>query len=135
MDSNDYTDRERPLVPFIATGDYHLGTSVGQDWRMSVCLSFTRHRAMYPMSDSELLEFNVMLKTLTPAEQTWNGNDFFAYTRNDEPNEEFNFRRHRDGITFGFSAQEWRSLSAFMDKVLGTPEMIDALAQCDKRRN
>ena len=68
-----------------------------------------------------------MLGTLTPegASRRWNGEHFFGYGA---PSEEGKgkdvwFRAHANGITFGFSEKEWKSVQGLFRRAWEIPEV------------
>jgi hypothetical protein len=80
---------------------------------------------MYPLAPYPVIrEFSAMVNDVRPG-QTWTGAYFLAYTAGNTPEEpvRFYFRKKRDGITLGFSSDEWQRLKELFDKVAALPKL------------
>jgi hypothetical protein len=103
---------ETPLPP-IADGSYTLSFARGEATELSVLLSFPGDRGpLYPITSyPKIAEFRAMLTALAPpnARRSWTGEYFFGYVQPSKPKQptEVWFRAHDNGITFGFSVEEW----------------------------
>jgi hypothetical protein len=73
------------------------------------------------------LEFRAMLKALVADHETgdWTGTYFFADLIADEPGApvEIWFRANENGITLGFSVDEWMALDALFRRGWDMPEI------------
>jgi hypothetical protein len=121
---------QTPIAP-IREGEYTLSFARGEGHDFSLLLSFPGPRGpMYPFSGySKIGEFRRMLGALTPESSTprWNGVHFFAYTAKPEDEKEkgqdFWFRAHDNGITFGFAEKEWKSVQALFRRAWEVQEV------------
>jgi len=126
----------QPAIPSITDGPYTLSFARGGDDDLVFLLSFPGARgAKYPIKGYPAIsEFRAMLSALVPdhAMRSWSGQYFFGYTA--EPPEkarEYWFRAHANGVTFGFSEQEWQSVRALVHRAWESPDICmawDALA-------
>jgi hypothetical protein len=119
----------QPPIPSIKEGEYSLSFARGEGGDFSLLLSFPGPRGpQYPISGyPKITEFRAMLGTLTPegASRRWNGEHFFGYVA---PSEEGKgkdvwFRAHANGITFGFSEKEWKSVQGLFRRAWEIPEV------------
>ena len=119
----------QPPIPSVKEGEYALSFARGEGGDFSLLLSFPGPRGpQYPLSGyPKITEFRAMLGTLTPegASRRWNGEYFFGYVA---PSEEGKgkdvwFRSHANGITFGFSEKEWKSVQGLFRRAWEIPEV------------
>lgn len=68
-------------------------------------------------------EFRAMLSGLTAKSQSWKGEHFFGYTAVRGRETEFWFRAHANGITFGFSEDEWGAVRKLFRRAWEMPEI------------
>ena len=115
----------RPAIPNIAESDYTLSFVRGDGNDLYLLLSFPGPRApMYPMSSYPLIsEFRAMLNGLTAKSQSWKGQQLFGYTAVRGRETEFWFRAHANGITFGFSEDEWNIVQKLFRRAWDVPEI------------
>lgn len=104
---------QAPLPP-ITDGAYTLSFTRGEATELSVLLGFPGDRGpLYPISSfPKIAEFRAMLTALAPpsAHRSWTGEYFFGYVQpssKPKPPTDVWFRAHDNGITFGFSVEEW----------------------------
>ena len=67
-----------------------------------------------------------MLAAFTPKSrehQRWNGEHFLGYVTEREKDREFWFRAHDNGITFGFSTEEWETVRELFRRAWEMPEL------------
>jgi len=108
----------QPPIPPVKEGEYALSFARAEGSDFSLLLSFPGPRGpMYPINGyPKITEFRTMLTRLGPdGERRWNGEHFFGYVASSEDGkgkEDVWFRAHANGITFGFSEKEWKSLQA-----------------------
>jgi hypothetical protein len=79
----------------------------------------------YPLGPyPEVRELGALLERLEPG-QVWRGINFSAHTAQETAKDpvRFYFRRRRDGVTLGFSLEEWQCLKALFNRVLAHPAM------------
>jgi hypothetical protein len=121
---------QTPIAP-IREGEYTLSFARGEGHDFSMLLSFPGARGpMYPLSGyPKIAEFRTMLDALTPESSTprWDGEHFFGYSAKPEDAKEkgkdFWFRAHDNGITFGFSEKEWKSVQALFRRAWAIQEV------------
>jgi hypothetical protein len=121
---------QTPIAP-IREGGYTLSFARGEGHDFSMLLSFPGPRApMYLFSGYPRIgEFRSMLATLTPEGSSphWDGEHFFGYTAKPEDEKEkgqdFWFRAHDNGITFGFAEKEWKSVQALFRRAWDVQEV------------
>jgi hypothetical protein len=121
---------QTPIAP-IREGGYTISFARGEGHDFSMLLSFPGPRApMYPFSGyPKIGEFRSMLATLTPERSSphWDGEHFFGYTAKPEDErekgEDFWFRAHDNGITFGFAEKEWKSVQALFRRAWEVQEV------------
>jgi hypothetical protein len=53
----------------------------------------------------------------------WKGEYFFGYTWDREGETQFSFRAHANGITFGFSQEEWNAVRKLFRRAWEMPEL------------
>jgi hypothetical protein len=108
---------QTPLPP-ITEPPFTLSFARGEATEFSVLLSLPGIRQpLYPISSyPKIAEFRAMLTAVAPPSQirSWNGEYFFGYVQPSSPKQpaEVWFRANDNGITFGFSVDEWTVLDA-----------------------
>jgi hypothetical protein len=134
------TEREglyQPAMPSVTEGPYTLAFVRRQGREFSVVLTFPGVRGpVYPIIGyPRLVEFRAMLAALVADHGTgdWTGAYFLADVIAGRPGapSEIWFRAHDNGITFGFSVDEWVSLDTLFRRAWALPEIHrawDALA-------
>ena len=118
----------QPPIPSVKDGDYSLSFARAEGSEFSLLLSFPGPRGpMYPIGGyPKITEFRAMLAALTTdGSARWNGEYFFGYVA---PSEEGKgkdvwFRAHANGITFGFSEKEWKSVQVLFRRAWEIPEV------------
>lgn len=106
----------QPPIPSVKEGEFSLSFARGEGSDFSLLLSFPGPRGpMYPIGGyPKITEFRAMLAALTSdGSARWNGQHFFGYVASSEDGkakEDVWFRAHANGITFGFSEKEWKSV-------------------------
>ncbi len=115
-------------IPSLKVGSYTLSFSLGEANELSLLLSFPGERGpMYPLGPYPMIaEFRAMLAAFPPKAQPpqrWNGEHFFAYVTERGKETEFWFRAHANGITFGFSSEEWKALRELFRRAWEVPEI------------
>jgi len=111
----------QPPLPPITQGQYTLSFARSEGGDLSVLLSFPGVRGpVYPITEyPRVAEFRAMLAAIDPPRQTnsWTGEYFFAYAQPREPKPvEVWFRAYDNGITFGFTVDEWTALRALFHR-------------------
>jgi hypothetical protein len=116
-----------PVSEPVADGQFSLSFSTLDGTDLSVLLVFPGTRgAMYPISPYPMIErFRAMLFGLQADQelQHWDSEMFFAYTSRNGDEIDASFRAKDNGITFGFSPQEWSALKRLFTKAWNTPEV------------
>jgi hypothetical protein len=115
----------QPAIPNVFESNYVLSFVRGDGNDLHLLLSFPGARApMYPMSSYPLIsEFRAMLDRLTAKSRPWKGEHFFGYTSVRDGETEFWFRAHANGITFGFSEDEWSGVRKLFRRAWEMPEI------------
>ena len=120
----------QPPIPSVKEGDYSLSFARGEGSEFSLLLSFPGARGpMYPISGyPSITEFRAMLAALPDGARRWNGEHFFGYVSISEEGkgkakEDVWFRAHANGITFGFSEKEWKSVQGLFRRAWEIPEV------------
>ncbi|MEG9436375.1 hypothetical protein JAO29_09380 [Edaphobacter sp. HDX4] len=116
-----------PVSEPVSDGQFSLSFSTLDGTDLSVLLVFPGTRgAMYPISPYPMIaRFRAMLFGLRADQelQHWDSETFFAYTSRNGDEIDASFRAKDNGITFGFSPQEWSALKRLFTKAWNTPEI------------
>jgi hypothetical protein len=117
-------------IPNVAASGLRLSFSLGSEGEVAIMLNIPERDLMYPVSPyPEIREFIAMLERLE-AGQIWRGRHFFGYTfKQDDNTVRFYFRRPSDGVTLGFSSDEWQSLKGLFTKALEMPALQKMFAE------
>jgi hypothetical protein len=109
-----------------------LSFARGEGAEFSVLLSFPAARGpLYPIASyPKIAEFRAMLAALEPPSraQPWTGEYFFGYvhpSNSGEPAEVW-FRAHENGITVGFSSEEWTVVRTLFRRAWESPDIQQA---------
>jgi hypothetical protein len=82
---------------------------------------------MYPLDPYPMIaEFRALLAAFLPKArppQHWDGEYFFGYVTERDKETEFWFRAHENGITFGFSGEEWKAVRELFRRAWEVPEV------------
>lgn len=119
----------RPTIPTIHEGKYSLSfaRSEGDDFHLLVCFDEQR-RMMYPMGPyPRMAEFRALLAAFDPKKppaRGWDGEYFFAYVAESGKEIEYWFRAHDNGVTIGFTMEEWSTLRKLFRRAWEMPEVI-----------
>jgi len=119
----------QPPLPPIDDGEFTLSFFRGEASEFSVLLSFPGPRGpLYPISGyPKIAEFRAMLSALAPPSQirSWTGEYFFGSVRLPKPRQpaEVWFRAHDNGISFGFSAEEWTAVQTLFRRAWELPDI------------
>lgn len=118
----------QPPIPSIKEGDFTLSFNRGEGNDIFLLLSFPGPRGpMYPISRyPKITEFRAML-ALSPDSSTprWEGGYFLAYVAPsvEGRGKDYWFRAHDNGITFGLSEKEWKSVQTLFRRAWELPEI------------
>jgi hypothetical protein len=120
----------RPPIPTLHENGFTLAFSLGMDGELSMllCLPGTRGPA-YPLAPYPMIaEFRSMLRAFPEPrpQQIWDGDRFFAFTtQTNTPGEPIDcwFRAKNNGITVGFSAEEWKTVRELFRRGWEMPEV------------
>ena len=108
----------QPPIPSIKEGEFTLSFNRGEGGDIFLLLSFPGSRGpMYPVNGyPKITEFRAMLAALVPdsPKRRWEGEHFLGYVAASEESrgKDYWFRAHQNGITFGLSEKEWKSVQA-----------------------
>jgi hypothetical protein len=119
----------QPPIPSIKEGDFTLSFNRGESNDIYLLLSFPGSRGpMYPINGyPKITEFRAMLAALAPDSSTrrWESGHFLGYVAASEEGKgkDYWFRAHENGITFGLSEKEWKSVQALFRRAWELPEI------------
>ncbi|MGB2592181.1 MAG: hypothetical protein WBG02_07145 [Candidatus Acidiferrum sp.] len=119
----------QPPIPSIKEGDFTLSFNRGESNDIYLLLSFPGPRGpTYPINGyPKITEFRAMLAALAPDNSTrrWESGHFLGYVAASEESrgKDFWFRAHENGITFGLSEREWKSVQALFRRAWELPEI------------
>ena len=119
----------QPPMPSVAEGPYTLSFARGEGREFSVLLTFPGPRgSRYPIIGyPRLVEFRAMLTAMDADRSTgdWAGGYFFADIIAPAPKQprEIWFRAHDNGISFGFSIEEWTTVNRLFRRAWETPDV------------
>jgi hypothetical protein len=120
----------RPPIPTLHENGFTLTFSLGMDGELSMllCLPGTRGPA-YPLAPYPMIaEFRSMLRAFPEPrpQQIWDGERLFAFTTQAHtPGEPIDcwFRAKNNGITVGFSSEEWKTVGELFRRGWEMPEV------------
>ena len=119
----------QPPIPSIKEGDFTLSFNRGESNDIYLLLSFPGPRGpMYPINGyPRITEFRAMLAALAPESpaRRWESGYFLGYVAAPEEGKgkDYWFRAHDNGITFGLSEKEWKSVQALFRRAWELPEI------------
>ncbi|HWX55525.1 MAG TPA: hypothetical protein VN176_13120 [Verrucomicrobiae bacterium] len=115
----------QPAIPNVTEAKYTLSFARVEGNELHLLLSFPGPRGtMYPMGPYPVIsEFRAMLTGLTTKARSWDGQRFLAYVTDRDDDNEFWFRAHENGITFGFSEEEWNAVRKLFRRAWEMPEI------------
>lgn len=122
--------REGPVlvgsVPSVVRGGIKLSGNISSEGEVSLLFSLEQKNVLYPLGNfPEVREFADMLDQLKSGE-AWSGVHFHGYTVSDaDPAAapQMAFYRYRDGVTLGFSIEEWEYLRELVAAALTSPKL------------
>lgn len=112
-------------IPALTATGFRLKFNVTGDGDLSMLISIDQKDVAYPIGTyPEIREFSAMLERLSPG-QSWHGIYFDASTLQETPEEpvRFHFHRHQDGVTIGFSSEEWQRLKELFAQAAAMPKL------------
>ena len=119
----------RPPIPSLAEGHYTLSFAHGQCQEFSAQLCFPGVRGpRYPIVGyPRIAEFRTMLADLLADRKpgNWTGSYFYAGVTSPTAKEvsEIWFRAHDNGVSFGFTVQEWRIVHRLFQRAWDLPDI------------
>jgi len=119
----------QPPIPSIKEGDFTLSFNRGESNDIYLLLSFPGPRGpMYPINGyPRITEFRAMLAALAPESpvRRWESGYFLGYVAAPEEGKgkDYWFRAHDNGITFGLSEKEWKSVQVLFRRAWELPEI------------
>lgn len=118
----------QPGIPSLNESGYTLSFARGEGSEFSMLLSFPGPRGpMYPLEPYPVItEFRAMLASFAPKArppQYWDGERFFGYASERDKETEFWFRARGNGITFGFSGEEWKAVRELFRRAWDMPDV------------
>ena len=112
-------------IPALTAKGFRLQFNVTGDGDLSMLISIDQKDVAYPVGTyPEIREFSAMLERLSPG-QSWHGIYFDASTLQETPEESvrFHFHRHQDGVTIGFTSEEWQRLKELFTQAAAIPKL------------
>ncbi|MGC2531229.1 MAG: hypothetical protein WA639_26075 [Candidatus Acidiferrum sp.] len=119
----------QPPIPSIKEGGFTLSFNRGESNDIYLLLSFPGPRGpTYPINGyPKITEFRAMLTALAPDSSTrrWESGHFLGYVAASEEGKgkDYWFRAHENGITFGLSEKDWKSVQALFRRAWELPEI------------
>jgi hypothetical protein len=117
----------QPPIPSVREAQYTLTFARSEGNDFDILLTFPGPRGpMYPLGGYPVIsEFRAMLAAPDAGSSItrWDGEHFYGYLVQREGKKEFWFRAHKNGITFGFSEQEWSALGELFRRAWELPEV------------
>jgi hypothetical protein len=115
----------QPAIPNVFESKFVLSIVRGEGNDLQLLFSFPAPRGpMYPLSTYPVIsEFLAMLNGLAAKSRPWKGDHFFGYTSLRGEETEFWFRARDNGITFGFSEEEWTAVQKLFRQAWAMPEV------------
>ena len=117
----------------VTDGSFQLTAHVSAQNELHLVLSMIARDVSYPIETyPQIREFAAMLAQLDSG-KIWNGTHFLgsATRSGSSAPAQFHFHRHRDGVRFSFSEEEWTALHRLFSKILldpGLQPLLDELA-------
>jgi hypothetical protein len=119
----------RPPIPSLTEGSFTLSFAPGEGQEFSVLLGFPGVRGpRYPIVGfPRIAEFRSMLSDVIADREPgdWTGAHFYAAITSPtatEPSEIW-FRAHDNGVSFGLTMQEWRTVHRLFERAWELPEI------------
>lgn len=116
-----------PPIPSLREAGYSLSFQRNEPGDLYLLLSWPGPRGtMYPVTDYAVIsEFRAMLTALHPKPGTrpWRREHFFGYISEIEDQVSVWFRQVENGITFGFSPEEWNAVRKLFRRAWELPEV------------
>jgi len=113
-------------LPAVVAEGFKMQASINTDGEVSVRVSMDHKDVVFPIvTYPEIREFAAMLEQLVP-DREWNG---IHYSGHVSEQRRFYFRRRSEGIQFGFSAEEWRTLKELFAATIQTQKLQAAFAE------
>jgi hypothetical protein len=112
-------------IPGVHIPGLRAEFSLSTEGDVSMLIVMDEKDVMYPLAPYPVIrEFSAMLNGIRPGE-TWSGVYFVAYTTGNAAGkpERFYFRKKRDGITLGFSSEEWQRLKELFAAAAELPKL------------
>ena len=116
----------RPPMPSLTEGAYTVSFAHGEGREFSVLLCFPGARGpRYPIIGyPRLAEFRTMLADLVTGDSCdWTGTYFSAGVTSPPACREIWFRAHANGVSFGFTVEEWRTVHALFRRAWELPDI------------
>ena len=116
----------QPPIPSIKESDFTLSFNRGES--NDIYLLLSPRGPMYPISRyPKITQFRIMLAALASDRPTrrWEGGHFLGYVAASEQGKgnDYWFRAHENGITFGLSEKEWKSVQALFRRAWELPKI------------
>jgi hypothetical protein len=116
----------RPPMPSLTEGAYTVSFAHGEGREFSVLLCFPGVRGpRYPIIGyPRLAEFRTMLADLVTGDSSdWTGTYFSAGVTSPPECREIWFRAHSNGVSFGFTVEEWRTVHTLFRRAWELPDI------------
>jgi hypothetical protein len=113
------------IVTPVSSGNLRISIAITSEGDLSILLRIVDRDLMYPVATyPEIREFITMLDRFKQ-NQVWRGTTFYAFTAQEKESDpaRIYFRRSSDGVTLGFSLEEWHTMKNLFAKLFRTPSM------------
>lgn len=118
------------IVTPMISGNLRISMAVASEGDLSILLRILDRDLMYPLSSyPEIREFMTMLDRFKPG-QIWRSASFYAFAAQETDSlARVYFRRSSDGVTVGFSLEEWHALKNLFARLFRTSSMLQLSAE------
>jgi hypothetical protein len=115
------------VFPKVEAGDFRLTILLTDEEDLAMALEMPSRDVVYPLEPFPLIREFATLLTRLESVAPWKGREFFGYAGGEV--KRYYFRHRSNGITFGFSREEWQWLKQMFSKVLGLAELQPVLSE------
>jgi hypothetical protein len=115
------------VFPKVEAGEFRLTILLTDEEDLAMALEIPSRDVIYPLEPyPQIREFATLLTRLETA-APWKGREFFGYSGGEV--KRYYFRHRSNGITFGFSREEWEWLKEMFNELLGLAELQPVLSE------
>jgi hypothetical protein len=113
------------IVAPVSSGNLRISIAITSEGDLSILLRIVDRDLMYPLTPyPEIREFMTMLDRFKQ-NQVWHGTTFYAFAAQEKESDpaRIYFRRSSDGVTLGFSLEEWHAMKNLFAKLFRIPSI------------